>query len=78
MLWFPGVSEERRKAIAQAFVSHLVVEERDTMEPTFYVRGELPADFSGATGDPIADRYSRPIAALVRRANHFGLVTRRG
>jgi site-specific DNA recombinase len=47
-------SEENRKAIAQAFVSDLVVEERDTIQPTFYVRGELPPD-CGATGEPPSD-----------------------
>jgi site-specific DNA recombinase len=48
-------SDERRKAIAQAFVSDLVVEERDTIQPTFYVRGELPPGISGATGEPPSD-----------------------
>jgi hypothetical protein len=48
-------NEEHRKARAQAFVSDLVVKERDTIQPTFYVRGELPADFSGATREPPSD-----------------------
>jgi site-specific DNA recombinase len=37
-------SEQRRKAIARAFVRLLVVEERDTIQPSFYVRGGLPPD----------------------------------
>ena len=35
-------SDPRKKAIAQAFVKELVVEERDTVQPCFYVRGGLP------------------------------------
>ncbi len=48
-------NEEHRKAIAHAFVSDLVVKERDTIQPTFYVRGELRVDFSGGTGEPPSD-----------------------
>ena len=36
-------------------LSDLVVKERDTIQPTFYVRGDLPADFSGASGEPPSD-----------------------
>lgn len=35
-------SEQRRKALAQAFIRLLVVEERDTIRPSYYVRGGLP------------------------------------
>ncbi len=48
-------NDERRKAIAQAFVSDLVVEERDTIQPTFCVSGERAAGISGATGEPPSD-----------------------
>ncbi len=35
-------SEQRRKGIAHAFVKDLVVEGRDAIRPSFYVRGGLP------------------------------------
>jgi len=50
-LWLRGVSEERRKAIGQAFDSKLVVEELDTIRPILYVRGELPGGSSDVTGE---------------------------
>ena len=33
----------------------LVVEGRDTIQPTFSVRGGLPPGISGATGEPASD-----------------------
>ena len=35
-------SDPRKKAIARAFVKELVVEQRDTIQPCFYIRGGLP------------------------------------
>ncbi len=35
-------SDPRKKAIAHAFVKELVVEERDTIQPCFYIRGGIP------------------------------------
>jgi hypothetical protein len=48
-------SDERRKALARAFVSDLVVEERGTIQPTFYVRGKLSLGISGATDELPSD-----------------------
>jgi hypothetical protein len=47
------------------------VKERDTIQPAFYVRGELPADISGATGEPPSDEKGfRAMTPAVGRTHH--------
>ena len=48
-------SEQRRKALAHAFVRLLVVEERDTIQPRFYIRGGLPPDMPGDNSEAPSD-----------------------
>ena len=48
-------SEQRRKALAQAFIRLLVVEERDTIQPSFYIRGGLPPDMPDDNSETPSD-----------------------
>jgi hypothetical protein len=53
-------SDPREKAIAHAFVKGLVVEERDTIRPSFYVRGDLPPDLEPQTHNSPARNGETP------------------
>ena len=44
-------SDARRKAVAQAFVHRIVVEAREVIRPSFYVRGSLPSELAGDPGE---------------------------
>jgi hypothetical protein len=58
-------SEQRRKAIAQAFVRLLTVEERDTIQPSFYVRGALPRHARRHRRSPHRREEFRAMAPMV-------------
>ncbi len=58
-------SNARRKAVAQAFVHRLVIDGRDTIHPTFYVRGSLPPDMTGADSETATDGRSRAVTPTV-------------
>ena len=58
-------SDARRKAVAQAFVHRLVVDGRDTIHPTFYVRDSLPPDMTGERRETATDGRSRAVTPTV-------------
>ncbi len=58
-------SDARCKAVAQAFVHRLVVDGRDTIHPTFYVRDSLPTDMTGEQRETATDGRSRAVTPTV-------------